>query len=77
MAGGKGLEGAGNSGKLISGNGVRYDEHPIMGTIIVEELERELDEIISVPCHQPSLLPGCKLQLFKIRCPHHSNFMAT
>jgi len=51
MAGGEFLNQPGDSRKLISGEGVRDDEDSIVGALVVEESNREPDEIIPVPGH--------------------------
>ena len=47
----KGLKEAGGPSELISWDSVWNDEHPMMGTMIVEELKGQFDEIISIPGH--------------------------
>ena len=51
MTGGEFLNQAGDSRKLISGEGVRDDEDSAVGALVVEESNREPDEIIPVSGH--------------------------
>jgi len=51
MAGGEFFNQAGDSSKLISGQGVRDDEDPAVRALVVEESNREPDEIIPVSGH--------------------------
>jgi hypothetical protein len=77
MAGGKLFNQAGYSRELISGEGVRDDEHSTMGTLVVEESNREPDEIIPVSGDQTSFFCGCKVELPLIRCLAHPGLMGT
>jgi len=67
VAEGEFLNQAGDSSKLISGEGVRNNEDPVVGALVVEESNREPDEIIPVSGHQASFLSGCKVELGLIR----------
>jgi hypothetical protein len=58
---------AGYSRELISGEGVRDDEDSAVGALIIEESNRESDEIIPVSGHQTSFLFSCKVELPLIR----------
>ena len=51
MTGGEFLNQACDSGKLISGEGIRDDEDSAVGALVVEESNREPDEIIPVSGH--------------------------
>ena len=51
MEGGEFLNQAGDSRKLISWEGVRDDEDPGVGALVVEESDCEPDEIIPVSGH--------------------------
>jgi len=77
MAGGEFPNQAGYSRKLISGEGIRNDEHSAVGASIVEESNREPDEIIPVSGHQTSFLFSCKVELPLIRRLTHSDLMGT
>jgi hypothetical protein len=65
------------SRELISRNSMRNDEHSTMGTPVIEEPNREPDEIIPVSGHQASLLRGSKVELPLIRCLAHPYLMST
>ncbi len=67
VTGGEFLNQAGDSGKLISGEGVRNDQDSAVGALIVEESNGEPDEIIPVSSYQTSFLCGCKVELSLIR----------
>ena len=45
------LNQAGDSRKLISGEGVRNDEDPAVGALVVEESNGEPDEIVPISGH--------------------------
>ena len=45
MTGGEFLDQAGYSGKLVSGESVGNDEHSAMRALVIEESNREPDEI--------------------------------
>jgi len=77
MAGGEFPNQAGYSRKLISGEGIRNDEHSAVGASVIEESNREPDEIIPVSGHQASLLRGSKVELPLIRCLAHPYLMST
>ena len=77
MKGREFLKQAGYSRKLVSREGVRNNEHSTMGALVVEESDRELDEIIPVSGHQTPFLCGCKVELVLIRCLTHSGLMST
>ena len=77
MTGGEFLNQVGYSRELISGEGVRNDEHPTMGALVIEESNRELNEIITISGHQTSFLCRCKLELLSIRCLTHPGLMRT
>jgi hypothetical protein len=77
MAGGEFLNQAGYSRKLIPGEGVRNDEDSAVGASVVEESNREPDEIIPVFGHQTSFLFGCKVELPLIRRLAHPGLMST
>lgn len=47
---------AGDSWKLISGETVGNDEHPAMGPLVIEELNREPNKIVPIFGHQTSFL---------------------
>ena len=64
-----------NPDKLITRDGVWNDEYPIVRSVVIEELNGELNEIVPGPSNEASLFPGGKLQLFEVRCTHHSGFM--
>jgi len=51
MKGREFLKQAGYSRKLVPREGVRNNEHSTMGALVVEESDRELDEIIPVSGH--------------------------
>ena len=51
MTGGEFPDQAGDSSKLISGEGVRDDEDSAVGALVVEESNREPDEIVPVSGH--------------------------
>ena len=76
MTGGEFLDQPGCSRKLVPGESVGDDEHPAMGALVIEESNREPDEIIPVSRHQTSSLPGCKLKLPLIRYLTHPSLMS-
>ena len=51
MTGGEFLNQVGYSRELISGEGMRNDEHSIMGALVIEKSNREPNEIIPVSGH--------------------------
>ena len=63
MTGGEFLDQAGYSGKLVPGKSIGKNEHSIMRALVIEESNREPDEIIPVSGHQTSFLRSCKLKL--------------
>jgi hypothetical protein len=77
MVGGEFPNQAGYSRELISREGIRNDEHSTMGALVVEESNRELNEIVPVSGHQTSSLFGCKVELPLIRCLTHPGLMST
>ncbi len=77
MVGGEFLNQVGDSGELITWEGIRKDEHPTMGALVIEEPNREPDKIIPVSRHQTSLLCGCKVELALVRCLAHPHLMST
>ena len=77
MPGGEFLDQAGYSRKLVPGESIGNDEHSVMGALVIEESNREPDEIISVSGHQTSFLRGCKLKLPLIRYLTHPSLMST
>jgi len=77
MTGGEFLNQAGYSGKLVPRESVRNDEHSTMGALVIEESNRELNEIIPISGHQTSFLCRCKLELLSIRCLTHPGLMST
>jgi len=77
MTGGEFLDQAGYSRELISGEGIRNDQHSTVGALVIEESNREPDEIIPVSGHQTSFLCGCKLELSLVRCLAHPGLMST
>jgi len=77
MKGGEFLNQAGDSRELISWEGIRNDEHSTVGALVVEESNREPDEIIPVSGHQTSFLYCCKLELLLVRCLAHPGLMNT
>ncbi len=77
MTGGEFLNQAGYSRELVPREGVRNDEHPTMGALVIEESNRELNEIIPISGHQTSFLCGCKVELPLIRCLAHPGLMST
>jgi len=48
-----------------------------MGALIIEELNGEPYEVVSVPGHQASFLRRCKIELPLVRCLAHVNLMST
>ena len=76
MAGGEFLNHAGCSRELISGEGVRNDQHSTMWALVIEESNRESNEIIPVSGHQTSFFCRCKLELPLIRCLAHPSLMS-
>ena len=77
MKGGEFFNQAGDSGKLISGEGIRNDQYPAMGALVVEESNREPDEIVPVYGHQTSLFCRRKVELPLVRCLAHPGLMRT
>ena len=77
MTGGEFPNQAGYSRELISGEGIRNDEHSAMVASVIEESNREPDEIIPVSGHQTSFLCSCKVELPLIRCLTHPDLMST
>ncbi len=67
MTGGEFLDQAGYSRKLVPGESVGDDKHSAMGALVIEESNREPDEIVPVSRHQTSFLCGCKVELPLIR----------
>jgi len=51
MAGGECFDQSRYSGKLISGEGMRNDEHSTMGPLVIEKSNREPNKIIPVSGH--------------------------
>ena len=68
---------SGYSGELVTREGIRNDEDSPMGTLIVEKLDRELDEIVSISGHQTSLLSRSELKLPPVRHFAHPGLMST
>ena len=60
MAGGKFFNQTGDSSELVSREGVTDYEDPAVRALVVEESNREPDEIIPVSGHQTSFLSGSK-----------------
>jgi len=77
MMEGEFLNQAGYSGKLVTGEGIRNNEHSTMGALVIEESNRELNEIIPVSGHQTSFVCGCEVELPLIRCLTHPGLMST
>jgi hypothetical protein len=77
MTGGEFLDQAGYSRKLVSWDSVGNDKHSAMGTLVIEESNREPDEIIPVSGHQTSFFRSCKLKLFLIRYLTHPSLVST
>lgn len=75
MMGGEAFEETGDPCELIAWNGIWNDEHSIMRTPVIEELEGEIDEVISIPGNQTPLLSSGKLQLQPISRFKHPHFM--
>ena len=63
MTGGEFLNQAGYARKLVPKESVGNDEHSTMRALVIEESNREPDEIIPVSGHQTSFLRSCKLKL--------------
>jgi len=51
------------------------DEHSTMRSVVIEESDRDLNEIVPVSSHQASLPHSRKVELPLIRCPAHSHLM--
>ncbi len=77
MTGGEFLNQASYSGKLIPREGIRNDEHPTMGALVIKESNRKPDKIVPIPGYQTSFLCRCKLELLSIRYLTHPGFMST
>ena len=77
MTGGDFLNQAGYSRKLVPRKTMGHDEHSAMGALVIEESNRESDEIVPVSRHQTSFLRSCKRKLSLIRYLTHPNFMST
>ncbi len=77
MMGGEFFNQGGDSRELISGEGVRNDQHPTMRALVVEESDRKPDKIVPVSSDQTSFLCRCKFKLPLIRCLAHPGFMGT
>ena len=77
MTGGEFLNQAGYSRKLVPRDSVRNDQHSPMGALVIEESNRELNEIIPISGHQTSFLCRCKLELLSIRYLTHPGLMST
>jgi len=76
MMGGEFLNQAGYSRKLVPGQSVGNDEHPTMGALVIEELNREPNKIIPISGHQTSFLCCCKFELSSIRYLTHPSLMS-
>ena len=77
MTGGEFLNQAGYSRELVPRKTVGNDEQSAMGALVIEESNREPDEIVPVSRHQTSFLRSCKFKLPLIRYLTHPNFMST
>ncbi len=77
MVGGEFFNQAGDSGELIPWKGIRNDQHSAMGTLVIEESNREPDEIVPVSGHQTSFFCRRKLELAPVRCLTHPGLMST
>ncbi len=77
ITGGEFLNQVGYSRELISGEGIRNDEHSTMGAVVIEESNRKPNKIIPISGHQTSFLCRCKLELLSIRCLTHPGLMST
>ncbi len=77
MTGGEFLNQAGYSKELVPREGVRNDEDSAVGAAVVEEPNREPNEVVPVSGHQTSFLRGCKVELPLIRCLAHAGLMST
>src|SRR4030065_606222 len=76
MTGGEFLNQVGYSRELISGEGIRNNEHSTMGALVIEESNREPNKIVPISGHQTSFLCHCKLELLSIRCFTHPGLMS-
>ena len=76
MMGRKCFNQPGYSGELVTGEGTRNNENPLMGTLVIEKLNRESDEIVSISGHQTSFLSRGKLELPLVRHFAHPTLMS-
>jgi len=77
MTGGEFPNQASDSRELISGEGMRNDEHSTMGALVIEKSNREPNEILPVSGHYTSFLRGPKVELPLIRCLAPPYLMST
>jgi len=66
MGRGKGFQKTGDPSELICGDGIGDDQDSLMRAEVIEELNGQPDEIISISGYQASSLLRCELQLFSI-----------
>lgn len=60
-------QGLSNQREPIAGQGVGHDQHAMVSAIVVEELDREPNQIVPVPSHETALLSGRSVKLVGIR----------
>lgn len=60
-------QGVSNQREPIAGQGVRQDQHPMVRTMVIEELDGEPNEIVPVPGHEAAPLLGRSVKLVGIR----------
>jgi hypothetical protein len=77
MVGREFLNQFGYSRELVPREGIRNDQHSTVGALVIEESNREPNEIIPVSCHQTSFFCGCKVELPLVRCLTHPGLMGT
>jgi hypothetical protein len=59
-------DGFGYTQKIISRQGMRYDEYSCMWAMLIEELNGQADKVISIPGDKTSALRRGSIQLLNI-----------
>ena len=63
--------------EIISPIGIGNNEHSVMGPVFIEKLDRKPDKIVSISRYHASLMRSGILQLFKVACLDHADFVST
>ncbi len=61
--------------KIISPIGIGDNEHSVMGPVFIEKLDRKPDKIVSISRYHTSFMGSGILQLFKVSCLDHADFV--